>query len=161
MKFINGEDIVYLYPDRRLVFMNGEMFPMVDVALFTNDRAKFSFFEYDAKILGPRLTLISRATKVLYKTFMRADGGSGSGGVSTEPIVVTEGERVFRITQTKSVSLVDDVLVKYLGEEYPVKKKYKRGVRDVYDTKVGELVVSNFDTFKSTWLGVSVQEVKD
>jgi hypothetical protein len=166
-KFINGGDIIYVYPDRKLVFYNGEMFDMKDVAVYNREKGKFSFGDYQVKVLVNRMTLFDSKTKTVYKIFMREDqgndsvGGGNSGGSSSN-----SGTRVFLLTQNKRVKIINYLHIETHDDQgniqtYSIVNSYKRGLSDVYITSFGDMVISNLEGRPSSWKGIPVQEVKD
>ena len=155
MKFTNGIIIVYVYPEQKKLFLNGEISEMQDIAIFTQDRAKFSFGQYDVKILGDRMSIFSRVSRLLMFSLTREDS------VPDSPISNSNSsEKKFIISKGKYVSLVNDSAVLYEGKEYEVIKTSKYGSRNVYTTSIGDLVVSEDDQYRrSSWLGIYIETI--
>jgi hypothetical protein len=157
LKFTTNGFIAYVYPEKALVFVNGEMYPMTDVALFTPTKAKFSFSDFNVKILNSKMSLFSKHNNLLYKVLTR-EGESPSSTPSAGEISTPSEDRKFLISGDRYVWLTGDNTVKYDGGEYPVRDMYKRGGCMVYNTDVGILVVSSTSNRQSSWLGVYIQE---
>jgi len=153
MKFADSKNIIYVYPEQKKLFLNGEIFEMQDIAIFTEDRAKFSFGQYDVKILGNRMSIFSRVSRLLMFSLTRDSESSHS-------TTTVSSEKKFIISKGNYVSLVNDSTVVYQDKQYEVLITSRYGSRVVYTTSIGDLVISEDEqNRRSSWLGIYIEMI--
>lgn len=157
LKFTTTGFIVYLYPEKALVFVNGEMHSMTDVALFTLTKAKFSFSDFNVKILNGKMSMFSKHNNLLYKVLTRESETPVSTPNAGETNTPSE-DRKFLLSGDRHVWLINGNTIRYDGGDYTVRNMYKRGGCMVYETDIGMLVIGTVDR-QSSWLGVYIQEM--
>jgi hypothetical protein len=151
MKFTYGKQTIHIYNDSKKVFMDGDIFPMENIIILTDNTSRFRFDKYSVKINNKRLSLYSIDNNEMLNTFIKEE--EIIKNISECGKFIIEKDRYLYIDYDKKIIKVDDLKYNITSVENIGLKTCK------YFTDDGILLISKNVNKQSTWKNISIMKI--